>query len=91
VVSGIREAGLKEFYKATITPNRSNPRRFMRLVAYRRTHNAVRGVDVVEPYLYQDVDGRVSVDRLQYRDIRPYPADSEFAEAWAEHVRAQLG
>ena len=82
---------MKDFYKATITPNRSNPRRYMRLVAYRRATNIVRGVDVVEPYLYQDVEGRVTVERIQYRDIRPYQADPEFVEAWTEHVRAQIG
>ena len=84
---------MTEVPKITLTPCRSTgPRRGVRIVCYRRTHDQDRGVDVVLPYEYVEDDaGRPSSRSLRYRDIRPYPADHEFAEAWVEHLRAQLG
>lgn len=71
-------------YKLTLTPNRANPRRFVRMVIYRREG------DRVVPYLVQEVDGKLSIDRTRYRDIAPAQVDPELQAEWAAHVRAQL-
>lgn len=72
----------------TLTPNRSNPRRYVRIVCYRRSRTP-HG-DFVTPIRYMEDDaGRPSSDILKFRDIAPCDADPEFAAAWAEHVRDQ--
>jgi hypothetical protein len=77
----------------TLTPNRSNPRRYVRFVTYRRYFNAGRGVDVVDPYQVSEVDGKLTVTKIHWRDVSACEIDEEFATEWGEHVRyqAQLG
>ncbi len=69
-------------YRATLTPCRSNPRRYVRYVTYRRDG------DRVTPFLVT-VDPVLKIDVLRWQQIRESAADPEFAEMWAEHVRYQ--
>lgn len=76
--------------KLAITPCRSNPRRYVRIIAYRRVSNAVRGVDEVVPYLYEkEPGGEARVAELRYRDIAPCNTDPEFITEWNDHVKYQ--
>jgi hypothetical protein len=70
-------------YRATISPQRSDPNRYAQIVVYdRRTDD--QG-DFVVP-LRLEVDRWV---RVEYHEIHPCPVDPEFEVAWVEHVRRQ--
>jgi hypothetical protein len=67
---------------ASMIPNRTDPKRFVRLVLYRRTG------DQVTPYLAQEhADGAITVGRLEWPDIKASDPDPDFETAWMEHVR----
>ena len=69
----------------TLTPCRSNPRRYTRIISYSR------GVDAQGEYVVpiRITDGRI--DQVRWRDIRrTNEVDPEFAQTWADHVRVQL-
>lgn len=68
----------------TLTPCRSNPRRYVNLVVYRRVG------DRVVPSRLRVVDGRETVEKLYWDEIgRDWVCDPEFARAWAEHIAGQ--
>lgn len=67
----------------TLTPNRSSPRRYLRLVTYHR------GTDEQGDYVapVRNTDGKVVP--IRYSEIRGSAVDPEFEAAWLEHVRYQ--
>lgn len=62
--------------KLTLEQNRSNPRRYTRIVKY------VRQGGRMIPYLVT----RSSVTRLEWPAIKPEPVEEEFEQLWAAHV-----
>jgi hypothetical protein len=75
-----------KIYDATITPNRSNPKRFVQLVVYQREG------DRVSALLYRKNEGEeATAEPLPYGRIRGCSVDSEFAEAWQAHIWGKQG
>ena len=77
-----------KIYPCTLTPCRSNPRRYIRLVVYRRSPDDPNKLDA---YLVEEFDPQqpLKVEHLQWNQIRESDVDNEFAAAWAEHVQQQ--
>lgn len=65
----------------TLTPCRSNPRRYMRYVIYRRVDDGR-----LMPFRVNEEAGRLTIDPLPWRDVRESSVDPEFAEAWRKHI-----
>jgi hypothetical protein len=82
-----------KIYGLAMVPNRSTPKRYVRLISYVRStfvdDDGCR-VDVVVPYLYEKrAGGESSAHQIPYSRIRGYPADPEMVEQWAAHLRSQ--
>lgn len=80
-----------KIYGLAMVPNRSTPRRYVRLVSYSRQRvqdEDGASVDVLVPYLYEkQADGESTAQKISYSKIHGCQADPEFAQAWSEHVR----
>jgi hypothetical protein len=82
-----------KIYGLAMVPNRSTPKRYIRLVSYvRQTMVDDDGsrVDVLIPYLYEKYgDAAATAQKIPYSKIRGYPADPELVQQWAEHARLE--
>jgi hypothetical protein len=74
---------------ARLYRNQSDPKRYLRIVVYRRSTDNLR----IDGYRAVDQDGHLQIDHLPYHEIEPSAVDPEFERAWLEHIRyqAQLG
>ena len=72
----------------TLTPNRRDVSRHIRMVRYDRV-----AVDRVRPVLVEidgGIDGPARARELDWGEIRALPSvDGEFQRAWSAHVRAE--
>lgn len=70
-------------FTVTLTPNRSNPRRYSRYVIYRKVPDGR-----LMPFRVSEEDGRLTIDSMLWSQIKPAEeAEPDFAAAWRQHVR----